>query len=258
MKRVTKISAALLLVAASMNSCRPDQDVSAPMVEAIIVNGIDEVEHEVSAGDVIDVTINVSDNENLKQVKLNIHSADDGHGHGGGTGEVYEPNVGVWSYSKIIDVSGTAANVNTSLTIPVDIKGHWHIEIMVIDAAGNEAEEAFTTLHVENLGLPTGVFVWNPTISSTDQLVHVPSTNPQVTFAGDITDADGLTSLYWAIYSEAGVLVDAQMIDGSGLINMSTGNIQVTLPGSGLYDWTFRATDQNGYYNEWVQEVIVE
>lgn len=258
MKKFTKISAALFMVAASMHSCKSDQDLTAPLVNGIVVNGIDEVEHEVSAGDVIDVTINVSDNENLKQVKLSIHSADDGHGHGGGTGEVYEPNVGAWSYSKIIDVSGTAANVNTSLSIPVDIKGHWHIEIMVIDAAGNEAEEAFTTLHVENEGLPSADFDWNPGISDTDQLVHIPVSNPQFTFSADITDADGLENIFWSVYSEDGILVDAQMIDGAGLLNMTTGDIQVTLPGAGLYDWTFRATDQNGYYNEWVQEVKVE
>ena len=117
MKKVTKISAALFMVAASMYSCRSDQDLTAPLVNGIVVNGIEEVEHEVSAGDVIDVTINVSDNENLKQVKLSIHSADDGHGHGGGTGEVYEPNVGTWTYSNIINVSGTAANVNASFNV---------------------------------------------------------------------------------------------------------------------------------------------
>jgi hypothetical protein len=258
MKKVTKISAALFLVAASMYSCKSDQDLSAPVVDGIVVNGLDDVEHELNAGDVIDVTINVSDNENLKQVKLSIHSADDGHGHGGGSGEVYEPNVGNWSYSNIINVSGTAANVNASLNVPSDIKGHWHLEVLVIDAAGNEAQEAFTTLHVENDGLPSADFDWNPGVSDTDQIVHIPVSDPQFTFSADITDADGLESIFWSVYTEDGILVDAQMMDGAGLLNMTTGDIQVILPGLGRYDWTFRATDQNGFYNEWVQEIIVE
>jgi hypothetical protein len=258
MKKVKKMSAAVILAAASIYSCHPGQDLTVPQVDSILVNALEQEEHEVSAGTNVDLVIQLSDNENLKQVKLNVHAADDGHGHGGTTGQVYEPNVGSWSYSKIIDISGTVADVTTSLSIPNDIKGHWHIEVMAIDASGNEAEEAFTTLHVENAGLPAGVFVWNPAISSTDQWVHVPASAPQFTFSAEITDGDGLESIYWSVYSEDGILVDAQMIDGAGLLNMTTGDIQVTLPGAGLYDWTFRATDQNGYYNEWVQEVKVE
>ena len=258
MKKVTKISAALFLVAASMYSCKSDQDLSAPVVDGIVVNGLEDVEHELNAGEVIDVTINVSDNENLKQVKLSIHSADDGHGHGGGTGEIYEPNVGIWSDAKIINVQGTSAYVDAVFTIPADIKGHWHIEVMLIDAAGNEAEEAFTTLHVMNPVLPTGVFVFNPEILSSDALVHIPAANPQFQFSGDITDADGLDSLYWEVRSESGGLIQSQTIDAAGVMNISSGNITITLPSLGMYDWTFRATDQNGFYNEWVQELVVE
>jgi hypothetical protein len=262
MKKVSKLvkmSAAMAMVAASIQSCRPEQeDLTLPKIESILVDEINEDLHQVEAGNDIHLDIHVSDDRALRQMKINVHPADDGHGHGSVAGVVEAPNVGVWTESKIIDLEGSSAQVQLTLSLPSDIKGFWHVEVMLLDESGNEAEEVFTTLQVLNLGLPQALFTWNPVISSTDQLVHVPSTNPQVTFTGDITDADGLASLYWAIYSEAGVLVDAQMMDGAGLINMSTGNIQVTLPGSGLYDWTFRATDQNGYYNEWVQEVIVE
>ena len=258
MKKVSKISAAVLLAAASICSCKSDQDLTAPQVDAILVNALEQEEHEVSAGTNIDLVIELSDNENLKQVKLNVHSADDGHGHGGSTGQVYEPNIGSWSYSKIIDVSGTMANVNTSLSIPTDIKGHWHIEVMVIDASGNEAEEAFTTLHVDNAGLPTAMVVFNPAVDSLDGLVHIPLATPQFSFSADVYDADGLDSIYWEIKTEQGILVDQQSMDATGVFNFATGNITVSLPGAGLYDWTFRAVDQNGFYNEWVQELSVE
>jgi len=258
MKKVTQISAVLLMAAAAINGCKPDQDLTPPQIESIALNQEDSLTHTVNAGDAVDVVIHVSDNVSLKQMKINIHPADDGHGHGSSTGMQFEPNVGVWTTSKIIDLSGTSAYVNYRLEIPSDIKGHWHLEVLTLDESGNEAEEAFTTMRILNAELPVAFFAFNPTLSAVDSLIHISAANPQFQFNADITDADGLESIFWSVYTEDGILVDAQMLDGAGLLNMTTGDIQVILPGLGRYDWTFRATDQNGFYNEWVQEIIVE
>jgi len=135
----------LMLVA-----CKPDvvQDTERPIIGSVTVNGISQETHQLAPADDMVVQVQVTDNTALGQLKVNIHSADDGHGHVDLPGFVGLVNTGIWTYSKVFDLSGTSAAPSTTLVVPDTISGVWHLEVMAIDKAGNESEEKVYNLVV--------------------------------------------------------------------------------------------------------------
>jgi len=246
----------LLVGSGLVYSCRPDADTTAPEINSITVDGMEADSHTISAGEIIQVVLDLHDNENLKQVKVNVHAADDGHTHGSGSGAVGQPNVGIWSYSNIIEVAGMHATADLNLTVPNDIAGEWHLEVMAIDAAGNEALEQIVNLQIVNAELP--VISVETTPASTDNPILLFVSNPTFTLNTYVVDASGIDSLFIQATTEDGVLVFSQTLDAGGVTEYYSGNIDITFPSVGLYDVEVRALDLNGYENLWEREVEVQ
>lgn len=131
-------------------SCKPEevQDVERPVINSVMVNSVQQETHELTAGNSFVVQVGLTDNEDLSQLKINVHSADDGHGHVDLPGYEGLENVGLWSYSRVFNLSGTASSPTSTIAIPDTITGVWHIEIMAIDKAGNESDEKVYNLVV--------------------------------------------------------------------------------------------------------------
>ncbi len=237
-------------------SCRPDADTTAPEIKSVTVDGMESDSHTILAGEIMQVVLDLHDNENLKQVKVNVHAADDGHTHGSGSGAVGQPNVGSWSYSKIIDIAGQHATADLNLTVPLDIAGEWHLEVMAIDASGNEAVEKVVNLQVINAELPVISVVTTP--ASADNPILLPISNPTFTLNAYVMDASGIDSLFLQATTEAGELVFSQALDAGDLTEFYSGNVDITFPAVGLYDVEVRALDVNGYENFWMREVEVQ
>lgn len=246
----------MLLASAGVVGCQSEVDTTLPEITQVIVDGLESETHSIQAGESMQISLMVSDNENLKQVKVNVHAADDGHGHGSGSGVVLQPNVGTWNYSSIIEISGQSATANLSLSVPADIIGSWHLEIMAIDESGNEAIEKVVTLSVNNDELPVIQVTTSPVASSNS--ISVSASNPVLSLDATIADASGIDSVYISATTEAGVEVFSQSWDAANAFEFGTGAVQITFPGVDLYDLEIRALDVNGYENIWIREVQVQ
>lgn len=257
MKNARKWGRLMLLAGSGLvYSCRPDADTTAPEIKSVTVDGMESDSHTILAGEIMQVVLDLHDNENLKQVKVNVHAANDGHTHGSGSGAVGQPNVGSWSYSKIIDIAGQHATADLNLTVPLDIAGEWHLEVMAIDASGNEAVEKVVNLQVINAELPVISVVTTP--ASADNPILLPISNPTITLNAYVMDASGIDSLFFQATTEEGVLVFSQALDAGDLTEFYSGNVDITFPAVGVYDVEVRALDVNGYENLWMREVEVQ
>ena len=254
MKKAILILAAIVALA----SCKKEtEDTTKPVISSVKINGLVAEEHELNAGNTFTIDVLSEDNESLNQLKVNIHGADDGHTHDGGSGEVEAPNIGVWSETQIFDLSGTSNTKSLTLEVPATVAGHWHVEVMLIDEQGNEADEYVTTLHVLNSYLP--VFSITSSPAAVDGVITI-AEGETLDLMGTISDTDGLGYGHCEIRDETtGDVVWTQTMSsvmgtvydlGTFLVDpvLSPGNYQIFL----------KATDDLGYQGEWVVDLVIE
>jgi hypothetical protein len=242
MKKIIWISLILGLAA-----CKKDEDTSAPVVDYVRVNGVAADEHELLAGESFTVQLKLTDNEALNQVKLNVHAADDGHTHNGmGGGDDHGPNVGIWTASRILNLDGTEAVKNLTFSVPDDVAGHWHLEVLLIDEKGNEAEEYITTLHVENPDLPVITVTMLPAPTD-DEVVLAPGSTLSVSAL--VEDADGVGEVHIAVEDEDGNEVQHFDFDGAGAISYTAGPQAIVFEDAGHFHLHIEAMDGGGMMN---------
>ncbi|MFM2000057.1 MAG: hypothetical protein RL204_2004, partial [Bacteroidota bacterium] len=224
---------------------------------SVKINGVVADEHELNAGNTFTIDVVSEDNESLNQLKVNIHSADDGHTHDGGSGEVEAPNIGVWSETQIFDLSGTSNTKSLTLEVPATVAGHWHVEVMLIDEQGNEADEYVTTLHVLNTYLPVFAITSNPV--AVDGVITI-AEGETLDLMGTISDTDGLAYGHCEIRDETtGDVVWTQTMSSvmGTVYDIGTFLVDpVIAPGN--YQIFLKATDDLGYQGEWVVDLVIE
>lgn len=218
--------------AIALFGCKKDNDEEAPVIGEVRINGAlaGEPEH-VDAGTTIEVSIRVTDNEELAQLKIDIHSNDDGHSHDGdshGSGGAQ----GEWEELAIVDLSGVDQTVTRSFTLPQTIRGEWHLSLRAVDSAGNESPERIIELDVENDLIPS-IEVESVNGQSPNGEVEVEENQP-VTFVGTITDAAGLEHIHIEVKTEAGVVLFEVEYEASGATSWDLSNANFTLPEVGV------------------------
>lgn len=245
-------------IVAALSSCKKEEtDTTAPKINSVRVNGVSAEEHDLNAGSTIEVTIDVSDNENLNQLKVDIHSADDGHTHDDSTtGELEAPNVGVWSELRVENLSGKSTSKTFNFIIPATIAGHWHIEVKLIDKEGNEAIEYVTTLHVENSNLP--VFNISSSPAALNYEIEIP-VNGTISLSGTVSDPDGLVEIHWELENEASddIFLEGEIPTVNGT-SFDLGTINLGPIPAGEYHLHVHAKDTQGYEGEWSVHVHAE
>lgn len=254
MKKAIFILSAIFILA----SCKKEsEDSTKPLINSVKINGIVADEHEMNAGETFTIEVSTSDNESLNQLKVNIHSADDGHSHDEASGEVDAPNIGVWSETQIFNISGTSNTQSLTLDVPAVVAGHWHVEVMLIDEQGNEALEYVTTLHVVNTNLPIMNVVSVP--AAVDYEISI-APGETITLSGTITDDDGLDSGHVELENETtGEIVWEQNLTGVSGTSFDLGSILVgPIIDAGHYHLHIHMIDADGYTGEWAVEVHVE
>jgi hypothetical protein len=112
-----------ILVIAALSSCKKDSDTSPPTISSVTINGVSNAEHSLSSGGSFTLRVIVNDNEELNQLKIDIHSADDGHLHEL-SGE--ENRGSAWEVFEIVNLSGKSMEVIRNFSIPADQQGEWH------------------------------------------------------------------------------------------------------------------------------------
>lgn len=191
------------LAAAVLFGCQ-EADLTPPSI-ALVANGsLAPGEAEVWAGTPLNVTIELTDNEELGSVRIDLHDAA-GHSHDGEEAElILFSGAEDWALLETSNLAGTQRLLTKSYDIPGHIRGMWDLVVDLTDAEGNEAETAYLQVHVENDSIP--LFV----VPYTTEPVW--SAGSSVALAGDLTDADGLLSGVARLRDHDGTLITEQNI----------------------------------------------
>lgn len=131
--KITHLFPLLALAGVAIGCKTPKEDLEAPVIQAFSVNG-ETAEVEIAVGGAINYSANLTDNENLKQFKIDLHDGFDGHGHNKVT------TYPAYSYSNIGDIEGTTYQLTLAATVPTTVAaGPYHIQLRALDESGNES-----------------------------------------------------------------------------------------------------------------------
>lgn len=90
-------------------------------------------------GETFTVTGTITDNENLSQFKIDMHSGD---------GHMHKSTKGEFDFELIQDIEGTSYSISVPITITADAdSGLYHLIVEATDEAGNQAD--FVELDIE-------------------------------------------------------------------------------------------------------------
>ncbi len=148
MKDYLKILVVLLTVI-SFTACSDDDEVLDTEKPTIVMSEPTTGE-EFEIGSELHIEINLGDNQGLASYKVEIHSNFDDHTHSVAKQEEETP----WTYDETFQITGNPLtyNVEEHIAIPEGIaEGEYHVGIIVVDAAGNQAE-AFADIMVGHHG----------------------------------------------------------------------------------------------------------
>lgn len=241
-----------------LSSCSEDSDEEAPQITQVKVNGVPLTDHmHVDAGTTMTIEVTMTDNESLNQLKIDLHPNDDGHSHGGEeSGEGGAD--GSWEVLEITNLSGTSQTVTRSFDVPNDIRGEWHLGILAIDEEGNEANEVFTDIDIENEIIP---LIEVETINGAapgDELET--AEGETITFTGMVTDNNGLAHIHVEIYDEDGNEIMSEEYDAAGALSWDLSQISITVPAISTThaDLYIHAEDVDDFESEWEIELHLD
>ena len=241
----------VLATTVAISGCKKDVDEEAPKLSSIRINGNTGADHVVQAGESFTLALNASDNEALNQLKIDIHSAEDGHLHEFQSDEVRGSE---WEVFEVISLSGTSQSVSVSYTIPNDQQGVWHLTLQCIDKEGNESDVYLVELDVENNFIPQfQLDATNPGQNEEGEIEA--SVGTQISLTGVVSDDSGLLEIHAELYYPSGDLVMLLWegeFDPAGAKSFDLSAINFSIPettASELY-LTIHAVDQEGFEAE--------
>ncbi len=139
---------------------------------------------EVLSGDSIAIFMNVSDNELLRQYKIDVHSNFDCHAHA-------KLETADWSVSEVVELSGTSAQISRSILIPDSATaGTYHLSIQVADHFGNSVKTNNYSLVVSNRSdtVAPVLMVIQPTTLDLVVLLTDSIPSDSIIFVGSVSD----------------------------------------------------------------------
>ena len=142
MHKVCKMNKSVLflgLLAITFTACKKeDPDMVKPV---ITVNQPASDQMDVRLGENFSIQATITDDVELSQWKINIHSAD-GHTHRIMAGE--------WELTETGVASGKSYSFSKTVTVPNDAElGEYHYTVEATDKAGNAAVPVIIELHLE-------------------------------------------------------------------------------------------------------------
>lgn len=248
--------AALLFVA-----CRKDTkiDVVAPAVSRVLVNGGDSTVVHAQAGSTLQVTIEVTDNDRLNEVRLVVHDAENGHTHDGSghAGGEMRLNSGEWGKQDVLQADNTSATIQVEVVIPDSIAGNWHLVVNALDQVGNVSEDYTVLLHVSNDDLPVITGSTMPAADANGTLYVAEGSS--FLLSGTVSDPDSLSDIIAYLMTYAGQVGDTTFIEMSGHpTSLSFYDRPFYQAQTGVYRVVIQATDKLGNRRLWDNKVVVE
>lgn len=153
--RIHSLLALMVLGSALVGtSCKSDDDAGpGPDVNrpTITVTNPASLAATVSAGGAVPLQFEVADDRTLSQIRIEAHSAFDGHGHG------KTAAITAWSLDTIINAAGRSTfNVTLSIGVPDSAAtGPYHLIINALDESGNAAHFVEMEVTVTSPSAPT-------------------------------------------------------------------------------------------------------
>ena len=172
-------------IALSISSCKPtgdEFDVEIPIITVLetaptvtsaeVCGATSDRVFEVAADGELSVIVRYSDDTQLSQLKFDIHSNFDCHGHG------RLSNQNVWQEIETMDIEGKEVLLEKVFTPPSNVRpGSYHFGLLCVDEQGNTAEPVYYDLQVFNEAdtIPPTIILDSPNSSDnyakTDPLV---------------------------------------------------------------------------------------
>ena len=161
-------------------------------------------EIEAIAGTTVTITDVFCDNEELSEVRWDIHNAADHAHEEGESDEGFVLHSGTeWEVLETTSLTGTSTSSSITLDIPLTARGVWDVVVSLVDEAGNAGPDVVTQLHIENEHLPEF------TLSEVDGVdpgtwAGEPewSTGDSITLSGMVKDADGVVEAFISLVRE--------------------------------------------------------
>ncbi|MDX2195599.1 MAG: DUF4625 domain-containing protein [Cytophagales bacterium] len=202
-----------------------------------------EYHADVEAGNTFTINVKISDNQQLKQLKIDAHHNFDDHTHAHGRAELTK-----WTFNKIYELAGTEQTISPVLTIPTDaVAGPYHIDMHALDASGNEADFVEIALYISNIPEQASVTGLN---------VPAVITNGQVITLSGLTIADNkdltggkIEILFEDPNHKAIADKDIESADLKGVKSVVVQNFTFTVPAnaaSGIYHIYVWVKDADG------------
>jgi hypothetical protein len=161
-------------------------------------------EIEAIAGTTVTITDVFCDNEELSEVRWDIHNAADHAHEEGESDEGFVLHSGTeWEVLETTSLTGTSNASSIALEIPLTARGVWDVVVSLVDEAGNAGPDVVTQMHIENEHLPEF------TLSEVDGVdpgtwTGEPewSTGSSITLSGMVKDADGVVEAFISLVRE--------------------------------------------------------
>lgn len=241
-------------------SCKDKKtdDIQAPVIESVLIDGVESTSATRVSGQSFRLEVNLSDNEALNQVQINVHPANNGHTHDGDgqTGGEDRLNVGDWGKNEIQNISGTSLKQSWDIQIPDSIGGKWHIIVTLLDEAGLTSRPFVVLLEVTNPNLPIVSGVTSP-LADSGGTVHI-SFGANISLSGEVSDWDGIKRFFVHLDNYAGVSGDTLEIpitgNGYALSFPSTSFHPTSI---GTYRIVIEAKDSLGFKGKWDAKIDV-
>lgn len=131
-KYILPLLSVTLLFSVFLTSCKKDEvDNTAPVIASVS----EPLENDtLFSGNELHVDATISDDVELSQLKIDIHSAE-GHTHGKIAASGY------WEKIVIVNLAGKSQTVHQDIDIPADAAaGKYHVILTAVDKAGNSSE----------------------------------------------------------------------------------------------------------------------
>lgn len=256
MKKAIILSLAFVAV---LSSCRKDTDDEAPVLSNIRINGLAGLDHELVAGNTFTLSLNASDNESLNQLKVDIHTADDGHSH-----QTVSPLVRAndWEVFQVINLSGSSQSVSRSYTIPNDQQGVFHLILQCLDAEGNESDTYLIELDIANTFLPQINLESTVPVQNEEGEIEA-GIGTLIQLIGSIVDESGLAEVHVELIDESTnpeTVVWEEEFDPAGAKSFDLSSISFNIPQTDATHLSLHihAADSEGYESDLELEIHIE
>ncbi len=196
-----------------------------------------EVVDQNTSAPTLNFVIDFADDQGLKEYKVDIHDAFDGHSHG------RRDATKAFIFTKVYSMSGKTHKATVSVPIPKDAPtGPYHLVIKYFDAAGNEGQELDLDFEIANEAT-------QPTINILTELNPVKGRSMMVNIA--VSDPDGEVEdvVVMVVHEKTGT----EIFEGDKHVHAKNAEVTFTIPipanaPAGTYGFIVAAVDDDGNY----------